>query len=354
MKRTTLALACAILSGGAAHAQSSVTIFGMVDLSYGHYSGQGNGSQNVLGSDAYQSNRLGFRGVEDLGGGLKAGFWLESQIIPDDGRGGGTNSNNQASGAVGAGGLTFGRRSTVSLMGNWGELRLGRDYVPGFWNLVHFSPFGTNGVGSSGHLLYPAQAAARHTHVRASNSIGYHLPAMGGFYGQAMYAMGENPSTAGATADDGRVFGLRVGYQGGGLNVAAATTRTRISALGDLRQSNIGASYKTKFATPMLLWAENRVGATRTRGWTLGALVPVGAAGTVRASYTRVSASGVANDADRWAIGYVHNLSKRTAVYGTYARVDNKGAGTAYHVGRATTTPGGHASGLELGMRHSF
>jgi predicted porin len=238
-------------------------------------------------------------------------------------------------------------------MGNWGEVRLGRDYVPGFWNLVHFNPFGTNGVGSSGHLLYPVQGAARHTHVRASNSIGYFLPRMGGFYGQAMYALGENPSTAGATADDGRVLGVRLGYQGGDLNVAAATTRTRINAVGDLRQSNIGASYKTKLATPMVLWNENRVGATRTRGWSIGATVPVGS-GTVRASYTRVSTSGVANNADRWAIGYVHDLSKRTALYGSYARLDNKAAGTAFNVGRATTVPGGHASGFELGMRHSF
>jgi predicted porin len=353
MKLRNLALACLAMAGAAAQAQSSVTLFGLVDLSYGHYSGQGNGSRSVLGSDAYQSSRLGFRGVEDLGGGLKAGFWLESSIIPDTGAGGTTNTNNQSSGGAGGGGLTFGRRSTVSLMGNWGELRLGRDYVPGFHNLSTFSPFGTNGVGSSGFLFYPVQSAARITNVRASNSIGYFLPKLGGFHGQAMYALGENASNAGATAKDGRVLGVRLGYGAGPWNVAVATTRTRISALGDLRQTNAGASYDAGFAKPMLLWNENRVGATRTRSVMAGATVPVGANGQVRISYATVDTTGVANDANHWAVGYVHNLSRRTALYATYGRIDNDG-GTNYHVGQATTVVGGTSSGWTMGVRHSF
>lgn len=353
MKLSPLAIGLAAFAATCAQAQSSVVIFGVLDVNFARFNGEGNGSQTVVGNDGYQSSRIGFRGTEDLGGGLKAGFWLEAAVNPDDGRGGGTNANNQSSGAVNPGGLTFGRRSTASVSGSWGEVRLGRDYVPGFWNLSVFSPFGTNGVGSSGFLFYPVQGAARVTNVRASNSIGYFLPAMGGFYGQAMYAMGENASTAGATADDGKVAGLRLGYAAGALNVAAGTTKTEISALGDLRQTNAGASYDFKVAKAMALWNENKVGITRTRSWLLGGLVPVGA-GQIRVAYSRVKTTGIANDADQWALGYVHNLSKRTQLYTNWSRVNNKNAGTNYNVGRAPATPGGSASGYEFGVKHSF
>ena len=361
MRRSGIAAAAALaMTGitGAAHAQSSVTIFGLLDLNYAHLSGQGNGSQNILGNDGYQSSRIGFRGVEDLGGGLKAGFWLEAAINPDDGRGGATNTNNQTTGGavsgIGGGqGLTFGRRSTVSLMGAWGEVRVGRDYVPGFWNLSVFSPFGTNGVGTAGSLFYPVQGAARITHVRASNSIGYLLPKLGGFYGQAMYAMGENASNAGATADDGRVAGLRVGYASGPVDVALGTTQTKINSVGNLTQTNLGASWNFGVAKPMVLWNENKVGATRTRTWLVGANVLVGP-GVIRVAYSRVNTDRVANDADQWALGYVHNLSKRTALYANWSRISNKNGGTTYNVGRATTVPGGSSSGFELGVRHSF
>ena len=357
MKRSQLAvLGLSAIAAASAHAQSSVTVFGLLDMSLAHFRADGSGSQTALATDGYQSSRLGFRGVEDLGGGLKAGFWLEAGLAPDDGEGAASNSNNQSSGAgaatAGRQGITFNRRSTVSLIGNWGELRLGRDFVPGFWNLTNFNPFGTNGVGSSGFLFYPVQGAARVTNIRASNSIGYFLPAMGGFYGQAMYAFGENLSSVGATEDDGNVAGLRLGYAAGPLDVAIATTKTTISSVGDLTQSNIGGSYDFGMVRPMALYNENKVGATRTKSWLIGALVPVGA-GQIRVAYSSVSTTGIANDADQWALGYVHNLSKRTALYANWSRVNNDG-GTNYNVGRPTTVVGGSSEGYEFGLRHAF
>jgi hypothetical protein len=91
-------------------------------------------SKTGLGNSGYNSSRLGFRGTEDLGGGLAASFWLEAPITNDDG-------------ATGV--STFARRSTVSLSGGFGEVRLGRDYTPTFWNDTVFDPFGTNGVGTN-------------------------------------------------------------------------------------------------------------------------------------------------------------------------------------------------------------
>ena len=95
-------------------------------------------------------------------------------------------------------------------MGNWGEVRLGRDFVPGFSNLAvtggGYHAFGTNGVGSSAALFYPPAGARGVTHASASNSIAYHLPKLYGFFGTVMYAFDEN-----TTSNDGRVMGGRLG-----------------------------------------------------------------------------------------------------------------------------------------------
>eukprot|EP01136_Pigoraptor_vietnamica_P019548 Opistho-1_new@67290 len=150
MKKSLVALAI-LAAAGVASAQSSVTLFGIVDAAYTHGSGNGVGSsdKNQLTNSGYNSSRLGFRGTEDLGGGMSASFWLEAGVNNDNGSGGLTNTNNQATGATGGGGLTFNRRSTVSLASGLGELRLGRDYTPQFWNQTVFDPFGTNGVGTT-------------------------------------------------------------------------------------------------------------------------------------------------------------------------------------------------------------
>ena len=247
----------------------------------------------------------------------------------------------------------FGRRSTVSLSNQLGELRLGRDYTPGFWNLSVFSPFGTNGIGSTGFLFYPVPSAARITHVRASNSVGYFLPKLGGFYGQAMVAFGNNPSTAGAKSDDGNVTGLRLGYEQGPFNIAVATNRTQNVSIGNYKQNNLGASYDFGPVKAMALWGENVTATTKTSTKLIGAHVPVGA-GQIRVAYSTLSAKGVANDANHLALGYVHNLSKRTAVYGHYARISNKNNGTAFDLGQGVTRAGGSSTGYEFGIRHTF
>ena len=161
MKKSLLALA-AIGFAGAAAAQSSVTLGGIVDAAYAHVSAGGRSASGITNS-GINSSRLYFRGVEDLGGGLKAGFWLEGQLANDVGYGGSQTT-----------GLDFRRRSTVSLMGDFGELRLGRDYTPSFWNTTVYDPFGTNGVGQAmtPGMMGAANAAANSGNaVRANNTI---------------------------------------------------------------------------------------------------------------------------------------------------------------------------------------
>lgn len=376
MKKSLIALAV-MAAAGAASAQSSVTLFGIVDVNYNYVKGDGNGHVSRLTDSGYNSSRLGFRGTEDLGGGMSASFWLEAGLNPDNGTGDTSNTNNQISGValgtVGGQGLVFNRRSTVSLAGNWGEMRLGRDYVPTFWNLTVFDPFGTNGVGSYSNLSISAGTgvggqSALLTSTRASNSIGYFLPPnLGGFYGQFMYAMGENASNS-ANKDDGRYIGGRLGFASGPFNVAVSYGETKYSAStvavptlgGNYRVANIGGQWDFGMAKLMGQWGRDEIRSTlnpKQDTYLIGGLIPVGA-GEIRLSWAHANVktpiSAAVDDADQFAIGYVHNLSKRTALYATYARVNNKGNGVAFNNGRVTTELGGSTDGFDLGLRHSF
>jgi len=362
MKKTFVA-AAACAAAGLACAQSSVTVFGVLDAAVTYTTGSGpvSTSKWQLTNSANSFSRLGFRGTEDLGGGLSAGFWLEAGLMNDTGSGFATNTNNQLNGNLG-GGLTFNRRSTVSLAGRFGELRIGRDYTPSFWNTALFDPFGTgSGIGASQLYFTGLGGVAAPTGTRASNSIGYFLPAgLSGFYGQAMYAMGENlsntvPSDA---RHDGDYAGVRVGWQGGPWHVSLATGTTQY-ATGDLRVSNLGLAYTVASLNNLKLTSElydESLGQVDGRGALVGFIWPVGP-GEVRFSYAwyeRIPVGDVPKPTtSKVALGYVHNLSKRTAVYATVARISNSNGASQALTG-ATTSPNSSSTGTEFGVRHAF
>jgi predicted porin len=368
MKKSLIALAV-LAAAGAASAQSSVTLFGIVDATLAYGKTSGGNHVTKLTNSGYNSSRIGFRGTEDLGGGMSASFWLEGSVGNDDGTAGQripTGNQTAVHAAADGAGLVFNRRSTVSLAGGWGEMRLGRDYVPSFWNLTVFDPFGTNGAGTTLTLLGASSAGmanvgTRGVLVRASNSIGYFLPGnLGGFYGQAMYYMGENLSGT-ATSDDGKGMGARVGYANGPFNVAVGLGRTKYATTattGDFKTWNIGGQWDFGMAKLMGQYTRDKRESTVAldgRGWLIGTLVPVGA-GEIRASYStyKVDAGAGADPrANQLALGYVHNLSKRTAVYATFARLKNKD-GAALSINGATGVVNASATGYDFGIRHSF
>ena len=348
MKKSLIALAV-LAASGAAMAQSSVTLFGIVDATYAYGSGSvANKSQ--LTNSGYNSSRLGVRGVEDLGGGMSASFWLEAGLNNDNGTGGVTNTNNQAATSTG-GGLTFNRRSTVSLNGGFGEVRLGRDYTPQFWNLTVFDPFGTNGVGTTQTLN---SSLGGPTTIRASNSIGYFLPGnLGGFYGQAQYYMGENNSNA-ANKKDGNGLALRAGYANGPINAAIAFSETKFLT-GNIKAVNLGGQYDLGMAKIMAHYNQDKIsGGNDGKGFLIGGLIPVGA-GEVRLAYSTYKIDTVGADprTNKLALGYVHNLSKRTALYATYAHLTNKN-GAAQALNGAVTGVNSNSNGYDFGIRHSF
>ncbi|HSV54064.1 MAG TPA: porin [Burkholderiaceae bacterium] len=337
MKKSLIALAVLAAASGAAMAQSSVTLFGIVDAAVARVSGTG-AHRSGMTNSGLNSSRLGFRGTEDLGGGMSASFWLEGALSNDDGN---------------AAGYNFQRRSTVSLNGGFGEVRLGRDYTPSFWNTTVFDPFGTNGVGQA---MTPAMLGAP---VRNNNSVGYFLPGnLGGFYGQAQYAFGEQVSNA-ANSKQGNYLGARVGFANGPLNVAFGTGKLKgATSAADVKANNLGASYDFGMVKPMAVWAQEKVGTAKISAFEIGATAPLGA-GELRAAYSRYNVANSSTlDWSKAAIGYGHNLSKRTQVYGTLARVSNKSAQTKAIANNGLAAVGvaggGNSSGIEFGVRHSF
>jgi len=316
LKKTFIALAAAC-AAGAAMAQSSVTLFGVVDVGIAHLTGT-DVSRTGVSTGGANISRLGFRGTEDLGGGLM-----------------------------------FNRRATVSLSGvNWGELRLGRDDAATFLNTLIFDPFLTNGVG--GNNAFIMQGAP----IQISNAISYFLPAnLGGFYGQLQYAPGEQPSNA-ANSKQGNYWGVRGGWRGKALNVAAASGELRgATGADDVRANNAGISYDFGLARPSLLWATEKKNGVKITAWELGVTAPVGP-GELRAEVSRYDTSNSNADWSKVAIGYGYNFSKRTQVYGTVAHVSNSD-GSQKSIGvqglaAPGTSLGGTSNGYEVGIRHFF
>jgi predicted porin len=358
MKRKILALAAIAFAAGAS-AQSSVTIFGIIDVGITHSTGSVSG-KTQLSSNGTAVSQLGFRGTEDLGGGLKAGFWLESQLNPDNGSGASSNSNNQTSGLGPAGpqGITFNRRSTVGIGGDWGEIRMGRDFTPYYYGLALYDPYGHAGQGAS---LTLATILPNPTGVRASNSISYFYghgfnsslastnPT--GFHAQVMYYMGENASNA-ANSDDGTGYGWRVGYNQPVWTVGAAGGRTQY-ATGDTTQNNVGGSVQFGALKLVAHYNFGRLAAIKYHGGLIGGNYAI-STGLIKVAFSTHHTNDLGSPAaDKVVVGYQHNLSKRTSLYSHYAYVKNKGTSTIA-VGGAVTGPGRNSGALEMGIRHFF
>lgn len=353
MKKSMLALAALTAFAGAASAQSSVTLFGILDVDARRVDNGSAGALKTLGTSGQASSRLGVRGIEDLGGGLRAGFWLEGDISPDTG--GGNKTTLATANGNNAEAMTWTRRATVSLLGGFGEVRLGRDYTATFINISTFDMFGYVGVSSianvRGRFLGSGGAI---TAVRANNTISYFLPAMGGLYGQAEVAAGE-----GATGN--KYIGARLGYAAGPLNVGGAYGKTYKTGamVDDLKTMNFGASFNMGFLTVQGSYEKSDYSTTNQKLASAGVLIPLGS-GTVKLNYTKTGGSSDIFKATLLGAGYVYDLSKRTSIYVGYGRISNSGnalVGSTYTAssGGPLGIKGGETStGYDVGVRHNF
>jgi len=347
MKKSLVALA-ALAVVGAASAQSSVNITGTVDATFQYGSGDV-ANMYRLGNSGLNSSELVFKGVEDLGGGLKTGFILSAGINNDNGTGSSLSTNNQASGNSASGGLIFNRRSYLQFMGGFGEFRAGRDYTPVFWLEAIYDPFGINGVGTSrafqGGAAYTGVVA-----VRASNSVGYLTPSMGGFKVWVQGYMGENlDNTAAYHAGNGGAALLN--YDQGPLSLGLGYGATSTGAGTDTQVANLGGTYD--FGVAKLNAYVQRNEATNRPdifGYLVGGSVPMGP-GYFRASYSR-SDNDTANT-NQLALGYVYNFSKLTQMYATWATVRNDG-GASQALNGSVTSVNGSSNGLDVGLSKKF
>lgn len=169
--------------------------------------------------------------------------------------------------------------------------------------------------------------------------------------------MGEQARSA-PNKNQGDYRGLRFGYRQGPFNGALATGKFYgDSDATNLTASNVGLSWDFGVAKPMLLWASEKRGALKVTALQLGVTAPVGM-GEFKASYGHYNTDGSNADWNKISVGYGHNLSKRTQVYGTVAFLKNKD-GAAKSIGvqglsAPGTTLGGRSSGFEVGVRHFF
>jgi len=433
MKKSLIALAV-ISATGSAFAQSSVSIYGVVDTGYrsvtsgvNKFSGQANGSNS--------SNRLGFKGSEKLDNGITANFVMEGDLAPNDGT---------------AAGFRFLRQSWVGASGSFGEVRLGRDYTPSFRHQLVVDPFGYVGVGSTANItstveIVPsigAQAAsnaagtfvtanrgniattapaavslaalpasytfASPTTVRANNTFAYYSPDLNGFTAVGMYSAGaQNTNTE---RDLGRMMSLSLKYAQGPLTLGLVNEETKGGNAGALStpagvtirpvgSSNTSCTGGTSLvASPQtagdyycLASATAGVAASDNQKWTttlavasydlgvaklnLGyrsdkasnvadfgkansmiysATAPVMGNVTLKAMFIDKKVDG-AKAATQTSLGVVYDLSKRTALYATYANLKNEAGFGSVLGGSAVASKGGISStGYDIGIRHNF
>lgn len=377
MKHSKLAaLSVFALAAGAACAQSSVTLYGVIDTGVERITNVGATGASMTRmpgqSGGYLPSRWGIRGAEDLGNGLKANFVLESGFSPDKG----TNSTNQ-------GGRLFGRSAWVGLSGNWGALSFGRQYTMYFWSLLDADPMGPAiyGLGSLDAGIPGA---------RSDNTVAY-KGTWAGFTAGATYSFGRDASGA-ATQCAGEVAGdfkackqysvlakydasmwgvaLAFDEQRGGPGAAAAFAN---SALSDTRRvANAYVKLGPAKLSAGLVKRQNEGAAVAT----IAQLTPktdlvfaqadwaVTPAVTITPLWARLKYkdSSDGSKSTMYSIRAGYALSKRTALYVTAGRMSNKGTAVAAISGgtvpadaQATAPAAGRAqNGYMIGVRHSF
>jgi predicted porin len=358
MKKAAAMITLGLAAAGAAQAQTSVNIYGIVDAAIvGEHGGNASPSTKIT-SGAASASRIGFRGTEDLGGGLAAFFTLETGVKIDTGE-------------VDAAGTIFNRQAFVGLRSKAGEVALGRQYTPWHTTLVALDPFSTGYAGSSKNL-FPDNG----TNVRTSNTITYKSPKLNGFDGELAYSVGEQSNSS-----TGRQYGAAIGYASGPLllrlaynskntDVSATATAPFISrTLG--RNTLLGATYQFPlfklhaaygvdkgFNSATLGNSNNPYGGVKPtpsldgREVLLGLSAPVGPGNLMFSAMHKDDRTAFDQDASSWGIGYLYALSKRTGLYAAYGHINNEN-GAGYTVANNTESGTGN-SGYNLGMRHTF
>lgn len=377
-KTTTLLGTCAALCGGGALAQSadassSVAIYGLVDVGIEHVTGvgaEGRSLNRMPAATNIAPSRLGFRGTEDLGNGLKVFFNLEQGIVP-------------STGVLGQGGRAFGRQALVGISGPFGSIALGRQYTMTFWSGLSADIHGGGIYGTGSLDSYLPNA-------RADNALSWRHTLAGGLTLGATYSLGRDavnagPSPAGTncpgqSAGDSkacREWSVMVKYDTPAWGVALANDRLHGRPVGPAPDAVFGgldSSGKSDNRLTVNGWA--KVGDVKLGGglirrandgaparpdsdlWHLGASVPVSTSLTLSAQAAALRYKDVSGfNATLLSLRATQALSQRSTLYAQIGHIRN-GASSAVALsgGSPGSTPAAGASqtGLNLGIRMSF
>ena len=342
MQKKLIALAVAGLVSAPAFAQSNVTIYGVADAAVG-FGSHGDNDFSGIVNGVLSGSRIGFRGAEDLGNGLKAVFTLEQGF--DIG-------NGAASPSVGD--STFSRQALVGLSGSFGTVSLGRQYAPGYF--FGYDATASASVGPQSILSNGAgMSITPNSRARWDNSVAY-TGSFSGLTARAIYSM-KAVETA-ANPDDDDAYGVSLDYANGPLAVGAVYQVMQKASAEDQEEWGIGGSYN--FGVVQVLASYQAVdGLGNVNGaegdlWQVGVAVPVGAAGKVHLAYGEFDRDDLNNrGAESYSIAYTHALSKRTTAYVAYNNTENESGTGAFGVVGGTGL-GDDSDVFAVGVRHTF
>ncbi|BAO80171.1 outer membrane protein porin [Serpentinimonas raichei] len=359
MKKTLIALA-ALAATGATLAQSSVTIYGRMDLGTSSTDTTQVGSTpagvaaatvgesfSLAGAEGQRTgSRLGFRGTEDLGGGLRANFVYEIGINADRLTPVGTSPANNAQT----------RLANLSLSGGFGTVVVGT-FMNAFDAVRAFSPATANAPGGDFTLGHGAATTERFD-SRTQNAIAYVSPAFSGFTFQVGTVNEEHADRK----YDGMILGLRYSqgplaaqFAFGQLDVAyhapllGAGSTSATPSNAEITNWALGVSYTLAPVVLSFIYedAEQSFGPTTTRehnAWEIGARFPMGAfAPYITVGQGEITAGTISTDTSAWQIGTTYNLSTRTFVYAAFGELELDRPGFA----RQT-------DGYRIGLVHNF
>jgi predicted porin len=393
MQKKLIALAVAGLASTAAFAQTNVTIYGLVDYGYAYrFDGRGldsatnrinnagkPNSASQLNGGQQSGNRLGFKGTEDLGNGLKAVFLLEQGYQLDTGASASTDS-------------FYNRQAYAGLSGGFGTVVGGRLYTPHYTFVSGLDPFGAGTVGRYNNVYsvvagaVPGSAFGNLTDpVRVDNALAYISPSFGGF--TVTGAFSNNASGNDSLSNNARnntVYAVLGQYDSGALKLGAnyhyIAAGTGLQAIDNVQNFTVGGSFDFKVAKVMALYSWNEIDyATAAvkdmtlNNFMLGATVPFGKF-AAKGSYIYSDGNSAIGDAQQLALGLDYNLSKRTNFYTAYSWIDNSGnrmngvgdaSASGAYTGAGTAAeqltganggylPGVWQQGFQVGLRHMF
>ncbi|MFP4897800.1 porin [Paraburkholderia sp. BR14261] len=352
-RKSTVAAVLGLALGGAAQAQSNITLYGVVDAgllftnkSPGASTGANSGRQFSMIDSGSSASQFGISGVEDLGGGLKAQFKLESGFSMVNGAFNDSNGN------------MFGRQAWIALSSGLGELKAGLQFSPFFLSLYELDPRGLPLFGSS-VVNYVDNVVG--TGIFNANALSYTSPVIAGLQGGVMFALGGEPGNFAA----GRQYSARLKYENGSLTVEAAiydgnaggTDQTPVPTTQAFLGRMLGAAYKFDKITVKASFTSYKVAGSFSNNVYGGGvdylvLPDLDLNGGIWFTSDRNQST---NHSAMGAIGAQYFLSKRTTLYGQVGVVNNHGAmNTGLSINGALNGVTGTTVGANVGIRHVF